>query len=84
MPEQKQKTPINRTLWRQLVGTSILIHEDYPLSAEGLKSVADRLEKDHQHLEWIYQRMKNVHGEDENVDYMLKFREVIDSLKNPT
>jgi len=34
------------------------------------------------HLEWIYDRMKNVHNENENYDYMIKFREIIDDLKN--
>lgn len=33
------------------------------------------------HLEWIYDRMKSVHNENENLDYMIKFREVIDSLR---
>ncbi len=32
------------------------------------------------HLEWIYDRMKNVHNENENYDYMIKFREIINDL----
>lgn len=38
--------------------------------------------KDIEHLEWIHGRMKDVHKENKNVDYMLKFQEIIDELKN--
>lgn len=37
--------------------------------------------EDIKHLEFIYDRMIHVHGEDKNVDYMIKFREKIDSLR---
>jgi hypothetical protein len=33
------------------------------------------------HLEWIYERMRHVHGENENVDYMIRFREILEQLK---
>ena len=33
------------------------------------------------HLEWIYQRMIRVHGEDKNVDYMVKFKELVQMSK---
>jgi hypothetical protein len=33
------------------------------------------------HLHWLYCRMSNVHGENENYDYMLKFKEIIEQLK---
>jgi hypothetical protein len=33
--------------------------------------------KDKEHLQWIYNRLVNVHGEDPNYDYMLKFKEII-------
>ncbi len=46
--------------------------------AESLKRKQDNII----HLEWIYDRMKNVHNENENYDYMIKFREIIDDLKN--
>ena len=32
---------------------------------------------DKEFLEWIYNRMINVHHENPNVDYMLKFREIL-------
>jgi len=35
-------------------------------------------DKDTSHLQWIYDRMSNVHDENENYDYMLKFKEIID------
>ena len=38
-------------------------------------------DKDTAHLQWIYDRMSNVHGENENYDYMLKFKEIIEQLK---
>lgn len=30
-----------------------------------------------QHLKWIYERMVNVHGENPKVDYMQKFRQIL-------
>lgn len=33
------------------------------------------------HLEWIYHRLINVHKENPNVDYMLKFDDIIASIK---
>jgi len=35
-----------------------------------------------EHLEWVYGRMKNVHGENENLDYMIRFKSIIDDLKS--
>ena len=35
-------------------------------------------DKDKHHLKWIYNRLINVHDEDPNYDYMLKFKEIID------
>lgn len=32
---------------------------------------------DKQHLEWIYQRLIHVHKENENYDYMIKFRSIL-------
>lgn len=34
-------------------------------------------EKDIDHLVWIYNRLKNHYKENENIDYMLKFNEII-------
>lgn len=34
-----------------------------------------------EHLEWIYDRLVNVHGEREEYDYMIKLREIIEMLK---
>lgn len=36
---------------------------------------------DKEFLSWIYDRMTYKHGENKNVDYMLKFRSIIDSLQ---
>jgi len=41
-------------------------------------------EKDIKHLQWIYDRMVNVHGENENYDYMIKFKEIIEQQKKYT
>lgn len=38
-------------------------------------------DKDTSHLQWMYDRMSNIHGENENYDYMLKFKEIIEQLK---
>jgi hypothetical protein len=37
--------------------------------------------EDVKHLEWIYERMKQVHNENEGYDYMVRFRDIIDNLK---
>jgi hemerythrin superfamily protein len=37
--------------------------------------------KDSEHLEFIYQRMKSVHGENELYDYMQRFRLIVDQIK---
>jgi len=55
------------------------------LTAEFLILVNQGIElptdKDTAHLQWIYNRMSDVHGENENYDYMLKFKEIIEQLK---
>jgi hypothetical protein len=38
-------------------------------------------DKDIKHLEWVYERMKFVHNENENLDYMIRFREILASLQ---
>lgn len=40
--------------------------------------------KDITHLEWVYERMKFVHNENPHVDYMIKFRKIIDELRQST
>jgi hypothetical protein len=37
------------------------------------------MSKTKEHLDFIYNRMLEVHGENENVDYMLKFKSIIDN-----
>ena len=34
-----------------------------------------------EHLQWIHDRMVNVYGESENVDFLIKFREIIKEQK---
>lgn len=40
-------------------------------------------DNDIKHLEWVYERMKYVHSENENYDYMIRFREILEALKQP-
>lgn len=37
-------------------------------------------EKDVEHLKFIYERMEHQHGENRQVDYMLRFAQIIDLL----
>lgn len=37
-------------------------------------------DKDVEHLQWIYDRMENVHGENPRFDYMLRFKEILSRL----
>jgi len=39
-------------------------------------------QKNYEHLKFIYERLKNVHAENENYDYMVKLKEIIDQYKN--
>ena len=34
------------------------------------------------HLEWIYNRLINVHKEETNLDYMIKLKEIVDFTKS--
>jgi hypothetical protein len=38
-------------------------------------------DKDIKHLEWVYERMKCVHNEDERYSYMIRFREINEALR---
>lgn len=40
-------------------------------------------DRDIKHLEWVYKRMKYVHNENENYDYMIRFREILEALRQP-
>ena len=40
-------------------------------------------DKDIKHLEWVYERMKYAHNENENYDYMIRFREILEALRQP-
>ena len=40
-------------------------------------------DKDIKHLEWVYERMKYVHNENDNYDYMIRFREILEALRQP-
>jgi hypothetical protein len=35
---------------------------------------------DKEYLQWIYERIVNVYGESENVDFLIKMREIIENL----
>lgn len=51
-----------------------------------LKGAAEKYreanQKNYEHLKFIYERLKNVHAENENYDYMVKLKEIIDQYKN--
>jgi hypothetical protein len=54
---------------------------DYVWGIDYLCFMGNNSEEDIKHLQWIYDRMVNVHGENENYDYMIKFKEIIEQLK---
>jgi hypothetical protein len=35
-----------------------------------------------EHLQWLHDRIVNVYGESENVDFLIKFREIIKDIKD--
>jgi len=37
---------------------------------------------DSEHLQWLHDRIVNVYGESENVDFLIKFREIIKDIKD--
>lgn len=40
-------------------------------------------QKDISHLEWIYDRLKLAHKEHESLDYMKRFKEIIENERPP-
>ena len=54
---------------------------DYVWGIGYLCIMENNSDKDIKHLQWVYDRMVNVHGENENYDYMIKFKEIIEQLK---
>jgi hypothetical protein len=46
------------------------------------KKYRDANQKNYEHLKFIYERLKNVHAENENYDYMVRLKEIIDQYKN--
>lgn len=52
--------------------------EDQKHIAQAEKEYAE----DMNHLEWIYNRMVEVHKENPNYDYMLRFKKIVDILKS--
>jgi hypothetical protein len=41
----------------------------------------NNIEENISHLKWIYNRMINIHNEDKNYDYMIKFQKILKQLK---
>ena len=39
------------------------------------------MSKDSEHLQWVHDRFIHVYGENENVDFLIKMREIIASMK---
>jgi len=37
---------------------------------------------DKEFLQWIYDRIKHVYGEDSNMDYMRKLKSIIDNMED--
>ena len=35
-----------------------------------------------EHLQWLHDRIVNVYGESENVDFLIRFREIIKDIKD--
>lgn len=67
------KTNLERFPFSELVNEFVVFKK--------IVSAKEYTEADHDHLNWIYERMKFVHGENENVDYMLKFKEILNQLR---
>jgi hypothetical protein len=38
--------------------------------------------KDSEHLQWLHDRIVNVYGESENVDFLHKFRKIIKTIQD--
>jgi hypothetical protein len=54
-----------------------------PVFIDGAKWKAERMysEEDLKHLEFIYGRLVDVHNENPNYDYILKFKSIIEQFK---
>lgn len=38
--------------------------------------------KNSEHLQWLHDRIINVYGESENIDFLIRFRKIIEDIKN--
>ena len=43
--------------------------------------LSTQLYSNENHLEWIYNRLIEVHGENSNYDYMIEFKKIIENIK---
>lgn len=74
-PEEKKK-------FREKSGKDIVFADDF-ISDIKKEAVAEekQKEKDLKHLQWIYDTLVHVHKEDKNLDYMIRFKEIIKKLR---
>lgn len=82
--ESKQETleEVANRLFKEK-GFNTLIHYDTrPSFIEGAEWYAKKMysEEVTNHLKFIYDRMVNIHNENENYDYMIKFKNIIKKL----
>lgn len=47
---------------------------------EPKKEIKKERSSDKEHLEFIYARLRHVYHENENIDYMLRFKKIIDKI----
>lgn len=39
------------------------------------------MSKDSEHLKWIHDRIVNVYGENKNIDFLIRMRSIIDTIR---
>jgi hypothetical protein len=62
-----------------------LVHEYKEVLLKAIKiekQQQDYSDDDVKHLEWMYNRMIEIHGENTNYDYMIKLKNIIETFKN--
>jgi hypothetical protein len=59
---------------------SVSFYVDRLCNNETLKHQREMKQADKKHLQWIHDRIVSVYGENENVDFLIKMREIISNL----
>lgn len=71
---------LNKGMWCSGYQHGFNAHKELVMA----RFLSTQLYSNENHLEWIYNRLIEVHGENSNYDYMIEFKKIIQSLQPKT